>query len=124
MLNLLELELEKQGDWHIGVIVNGNFLFYTTDNTIAIPLKQYPADVQLVFTGKSYNNPEHVDNYCKIKDIHLNQLCFPYLIQQCELCSDHLDYKSIIACDYINLNGIWKITINSDTAKQQLRQMI
>lgn len=124
MLNILDLELEQKGTWHIGVTVNGEFLFYTTEDTVSVPLKQYPAEVQLVFIGKNYNNPEHADNYCKIKDLYLNQLCFPYLIQQCELCSDHPDYKSIPACDYINLNGIWKITINQDTAEQQLRQMI
>lgn len=124
MLNCLDLELECRGIWHIGVIVNGEFLFYTTDNFISVPLKQYPAEIQLVFTGKNYNNPEHADNYCKINCLYLNQLCFPYLIQQSELCSDHSDYKSILACDYVNLNGIWKITINEDTAEQQLRQLV
>ena len=124
MLNLLELEFEMQGEWHIGVIVNNDFLFYTTENTVAIPLRQYPADVQLVFTGKSYHIADHANNYCKIKNLYLNKLYFPYLIHQCELCSDHSDYKSIPACNLINLNGVWKITINSDTVQQQLRQII
>lgn len=127
MLNTLDIELEKHttiGDWHIGVIVNNDFLFYTTNEYISIPLNSYPALVQLVFTGKKYNNLMHADNYCKINKLYLNQLVFPYLIQHAQFTSDNPDYKVISACDYINLNGVWRIEIEEHTASQQLRKMI
>ena len=124
MLNSLDIKLELYGVWHIAVIVNDNFLFYTTENTLSVPLDRYPAKVSLVFTGKNYNNPEHADNYCRIKNLYLNQLKFPYLIQQACLCSDNKDYKYIQACDYVNLNGTWQITIHSDTAQKQLEQLV
>jgi len=124
MLNVLELQLEKHGNWHIGIVVNNDFLFYTTEELITVPLANYPAEVQLIFTGKKYNVVEHSDNYCKVKHLFLNQLEFPYLIQQAKFNSDNLEYKVIDACDYINLNGVWQIDIHQDTAEQQLRKII
>ena len=126
MLNTLDIQLEKYttiGEWHVGVIVNNDFLFFTTDEYISIPLYSYPATVQLVFTGKKYSDPIHNDNYCKINSLYLNQLAFPYLIQQAQFNSDNPEYKIITACDYINLNGVWQIQIQQDTASEQLRKM-
>lgn len=124
MLNSFDVELEINGDWHIGVMANDDFLFYTRDNMISIPLNQYPVTIRLVFLGRNYNVIEHSDNYCKIKNLFLNKLKFPYLIQQAEFNSDHLDYRHIPQCDYVNFNGIWQITIGSDTAEQQLKKLI
>ena len=125
MLNELELQLNKKGDWHIGIIVNGKFAKYTTDRVLYIKLDvREHNQVEIVFLGRDHTDASTSDWVCKIETVFINQLEFPELIQHSEFVSDNDEYKNIPGCDYINLNGVWRLSITADTCKQLIGQYL
>ena len=125
MLNSLEIHLHKKGQWHIGACVNNDFKFYTTESVVNLELDtEIENNCELIFIGRDYNDLSTSDWVCQIKTIFINQLEFPELIKQSTFISDKTDYKIIPECNYINLNGIWKINVNKDTIKTLIKEYL
>jgi len=125
MLTTFELQFKFIGDWHIGVTLNGQFQKYIHNQHLVLELDNSDENsIQLTFLGKDYLNPQHLDNVCEITGLYINQLKLNNLIQQSVFKSDNLEYQTINGCDYINLNGIWSINLNSYTVRGQLEKIL
>jgi hypothetical protein len=125
MLNKLKIYFEKIGNWHIGVVVNGVFQYYTTDTLIEINLfSDCDNSIQVIFLGRDHCNSDQINWHCKINRILINELDFPKILQYNTFSSDNNEYKELTGCDYINLNGILTINVNPNTVKELIKDFL
>jgi hypothetical protein len=119
----LELNFESHGIWHIGVVVNDIFVKYQDNqNKLIIDLHDDNNLVQLMFIGKEYLTQG--ENYCRITQLFINDLNLTQITENAVLYSDNPEYAQIQGCNYINLNGIWKITIDKKTVYNELNRIL
>lgn len=122
----LELTFETNSVWHIGVVINDEFLEYmpfeNNFNKVSVELDTEKTNtVQLIFMGK--NHFRSPNSYMQLTELYYNELLMPTLIQEASFQTDNPDYKVIRSCDYINLNGIWTIKIDNALIKAHLKKL-
>lgn len=119
----LELNFESNSIWHIGVVVNDKFVKYQTNqDKLIVELQEDNNQVQLMFIGKEYLTQG--ENYCRITELFINDLNLSQVTENAVLYSDNSEYAQIQGCNYINLNGIWKITIDKKTVYNELNRIL
>ena len=52
--------------------------------------------------------------------IEFHQLILPEIFQLATFHTDNPNYPTVEHCDYINMNGVWKLSIDKDTIKNIL----
>lgn len=120
-MQTIKIITESSTKWHIGTTVNDSFYNYTTG-----PILYMEADiissVELYFLGKDYKTDG--DKYCKLLSIEFNQLILPEIFQLATFHTDNPNYPTVEHCDYINMNGVWKLSIDKDTIKNILHDKV
>lgn len=121
-MNKIEIQFEFNGIWHIGLAVNGDFIKYFSNQHLVYESDDDSLDLAVIFLGKDHRND--TENFVKIKKIYYNNLMLDNLIHASVFNTDNTEYKKIIGCDYINLNGIWNLKINNTIIKEKIEQHI
>lgn len=121
-MNKVEIQFDFSGIWHIGLQVNGEFVKYFSNSHLVYESQSSDLDINLIFLGKDHLSES--DKFVKINKIYYNDLMLDGLISQSIFNTDNHDYKSIVNCNYINLNGIWNLKINNSIVSNEIRNFL
>ena len=122
LINTLELQFDFVGQWHIGLIQNGNFVKYISNQNIIVQSDSANMDLTLIFLGKDHLNAPN--SVAKLTNIYYNDLLLNEIINYVEFYTDNADYKVIKNCDYVNLNGIWNLKFSLPDIQHILRERL
>lgn len=122
LINTLELQFDFVGQWHIGLIQNGNFVKYISNQNIIVQSDSDNMDLTLIFLGKDHSNAPN--SVAKLTNIYYNDLLLNEIINYVEFYTDNADYKVIKNCDYVNLNGIWNLKFSLPDIQHILRERL
>ena len=122
MINRLELELERMGDWHISAENNFQYCGYFSTGNVFVETRDI-IDAHVHFCGKNYKT--NSQDYVKIKNIYYNDLVLPDLVEYTEMQTDQIgEYANLERVDYISFNGVWRIRIADCTVEYLLRKRL
>jgi hypothetical protein len=121
-MNKIEIQFEFSGIWHIGLSVDDDFIKYFSNQHLIYETNKECFDLAVIFLGKDHYND--TENFVKIKKIYYNDLMLDNLIQNSVFNTDNTEYKNIIGCNYINLNGVWKLKISNTIIREKIEQYI
>ena len=122
MINRLELELERVGDWHISAENNFEYCGYFPEGNVVIETADI-VEAAVHFCGKNYKT--NSQDYVKIKNIYYNDLVLPDLVEYTEMQTDHPDeYKDLQRVDYVSFNGVWRIRVTDAHIEYLLRKRL
>lgn len=122
LINTLELQFDFVGQWHIGLIQNGNFVKYISNQNIVVQSDSANIDLTLIFLGKDHLNAPN--SVAKLTNIYYNDLLLNEIINYVEFYTDNADYKVIKNCDYVNLNGSWNLKFSLPDIQHILRERL